>query len=354
MHAYSFEGKLTRFRLYLICQAVGWTLYGGYMLALLAYQQPHLGWRAVADVVFSTLGLLLVSHLYRLYIKRHQWARLLFGTLLLRIVLASFLLSFLAIPLGLLSSFLFGHGDFQFSLLDLLPPVVGGTLVFFCWSLGYFLYHYVSTYDRNLRWEAMVNEFELNRLRSQLNPHFLFNALNSVRALVDLDPERAKESIDQLSNLLRSSLLMDKKHVIDLAQELELVRDYLALEQTRFEERLQVQWELPVLQQDYKVPPMMLQTLVENAIKHGISKRMQGGTISIRLFEQDGRLCCQLRNCGSYRPQERDGGYGVKSTQRRLNLLFGSRAQFMLRQEAPDLVLAEVWLPAWDVVEARR
>src|SRR5690606_29434924 len=145
----------------------------------------------------------------------------------------------------------------------------------------YFLYYFLDNYNSSLRFQAATNEIKLNQLRNQLNPHFIFNALNSVRALVDEDPQKAKLAITQLSNILRYSLVMDKHQVIDFADEITTVSDYLNLESIRFEERLRVNYAIEEDAYDYKIPPMMLQTIVENAIKHGISNLIRGGIIEI-------------------------------------------------------------------------
>jgi LytS/YehU family sensor histidine kinase len=120
----------------------------------------------------------------------------------------------------------------------------------------------------------MVKELELQTIKAHINPHFIFNSLNSIRALVDENPERARKAVTELSNILRSSLQSDKMETVSLQKELSIVKDYLALEYMRFEDRLKIVYDIDEDTLDRPVPPMMLQTLVENAIKHGISKQM--------------------------------------------------------------------------------
>lgn len=345
--------RIGKRELYWICQICGWALYGLYLGFMLGGSDSELD-ALVKDIVFTTSCLLLLSHLYRNYIVAHGWLRMLFGKLLVRIVTASFLLSLTVIPIGLLSIQTFDPGklDTALNIEAVVSSALGGTFVFFCWSLCYFLYHYVSNYNRNLKWEALINEFELNKLRSQLNPHFIFNALNSVRVLVDENPKKAKDSISQLSNILRSSLLMDKKKVISFEEELQIVKDYLALEGTRFEERLQTAIEVEKECLSYKVPPMMLQTLVENGIKHGVSKLKSGGSIQIRAFVKDGAMVCQIRNSGHYvAGKVEKEGYGLKSTIQRLDLLYRGRASFSIANESDEVVLVEITIPVWDESE---
>jgi LytS/YehU family sensor histidine kinase len=194
-----------------------------------------------------------------------------------------------------------------------------------------------------------MNEMYLNQLKSQLNPHFIFNALNSVRALVDENPSKAKTAITQLSNILRTSLVMDKKRVINFIDELNTVQAYLALESIRFEERLRVSYKIDPDSKQYLIPPMMLQTLVENAIKHGISNLVEGGNIDISTNIKDSMLQLRIRNSGQYKglgkKPGKKGGYGLNNTKERLQLIYGSQASFNIYNENDKFVVTEVNIP---------
>jgi len=219
------------------------------------------------------------------------------------------------------------------------------------WVLLYFVFHFLDNYNTTLRYEAKINEIRLNHLKSQLNPHFIFNALNSVRALVDEDPVKAKSAITQISNMLRFSLMLDKKQVIDLADELATVKDYLALESIRFEERLQVEYHIEEAAYSYKIPPMMLQTIVENAIKHGISNLVKGGLIEIKCREGlEDELYIQVKNSGHYEAQsaskrKEEEGHGIDNTQQRLALLYGDKASFRIFNSGSQYVTTEIKIP---------
>jgi len=342
--------KINKTLLYWSCQLAGWGLLGVYTI-LMAPAEESSEAHVALDTFFTLSGLMLLSHGYRYSIIRWGWLKMLFAKLILRIMLASFVLAVASTPIALLSTWLFRHQDFADSLqADRIQiNIITATLIYFGWSLCYFLYHYVTNYNRNLKWEALINEFELNRLKSQLNPHFIFNALNTVRALVDEEPEKAKSSINQLSNILRNSLMMDKQKVTPFQKEMDIVRDYLALEGTRFEERLQVSYALAEQANPFKVPPMMLQTIVENAIKHGISKKIDGGFIHIEANVADDKLHIAIRNTGQYRPSEkRKEGYGLKSTRQRLALLYRDAASFQIENDTADTVLVNLTIPRWD------
>src|SRR5690554_6477349 len=214
----------------------------------------------------------------------------------------------------------------------------------------YFLYYFLDNYNSSLRYQATINEIKLNHLRNQLNPHFIFNALNSVRALVDEDPKKAKSAITQLSNILRYSLVIDKHRTIDFGDEINTVFDYLNLETIRFEERLKVVYEIEEEAYGYKIPPMMLQTIVENAIKHGISNLIRGGTIEINCsIGLTDDLYIQVKNSGQLKStslKNKDGsGHGIPNTIQRLKLIYGSKASFKIFNYGGEFVMTEIKIP---------
>jgi LytS/YehU family sensor histidine kinase len=197
----------------------------------------------------------------------------------------------------------------------------------------------------NLKLEALVKSLELKTIKSHINPHFIFNAMNSIRALIDEDPIRAREAVTALSNILRSSMSSDQHETITLEQELNIVKDYLALELIRFEDRLHVKYVLDEETLDHQVPPMMLQTLVENAIKHGIGKTVNKGEISILANETNGQLVLSVINSGVLEIKQDHEGFGLQSTSNRLQLIFGDAASFSIEQLNKELVEAKVIIP---------
>jgi signal transduction histidine kinase len=216
------------------------------------------------------------------------------------------------------------------------------------WLLLYMIWHYLERNRRaevdRLNLEKTVKELELKTIKSHINPHFIFNSLNSIRALVDENPKRARTAITELSNILRSSLQVEKMETVPLNKELDIVRDYLALEQMRFEERLKVEMEIDEDTLGQPVPPMMLQTLVENAIKHGISKRINGGIIRIisRFNDKDFELIVQ--NSGNLEKKS-DDGFGFKSTRDRLKFLCNGNAYFKVEEIDGAKVQSKIVIP---------
>jgi len=224
---------------------------------------------------------------------------------------------------------------------------VSFAILFLFWNLIYFLYHYFENYSTTLKFEATINEIKLNKLKSQLNPHFIFNALNSIRALVDENPKKSKIAITQLSNILRNSLIMDERRLIRFNEEMLIVKDYLDLESIRFEERLQVEYNIHPNSNSFEVPPLMIQTLVENGIKHGISNLVDGGTIKVATFMDGEQLNIQIRNSGQYLNGVvmKHGGYGIENTRQRLKLIYGEKASFTILNENEHFVLTDVVIP---------
>jgi LytS/YehU family sensor histidine kinase len=183
--------------------------------------------------------------------------------------------------------------------------------------------------------ESAMKDLELKTIRSNLQPHFIFNSLNSIRALIDEDPELARKAITKISNILRSSIT--KQDATDsLENELKLVNDYLALEKIRFEERLSLTQDIDPASLPIQVPTMMLQTLVENAIKHGISSLEQGGRIHIKTSYTNHQLEIEVINSGTLNQDEANEnslGFGLSSTRQRLKLLYSNTSDLELFEQ---------------------
>lgn len=215
------------------------------------------------------------------------------------------------------------------------------------WLLIYMVWHYLVRNQKNeldkINLSKTVKELELKTIKSHINPHFIFNSLNSIRALVEENPGRARTAITELSNILRSSLQVDKLETVTLNRELSIVKDYLALEQMRFEERLKVTFDIQPQTLELTLPPMMLQTLVENAIKHGINKRVKGGIINIISHITDQQFEIIIENTGNLEKNAKEG-FGFTSTRDRLNFLYNGKATFFV-VENNGIVTAKVLLP---------
>jgi two-component system LytT family sensor kinase len=194
-----------------------------------------------------------------------------------------------------------------------------------------------------LNLEKLKTRAELDALQAKINPHFLYNALNSIASLVHENPDQAEEMTLLLSKLFRYSTGRDGALFGTMADELEVVRTYLQVEQVRFGNRLtfSVDVENPALA-DLKVPQFLLQPIVENAIKHGIAKRAEAGRIDIRIYEKKDELTICVHDNGPAFPDDMSGGYGLRSIQDKLKLLYGDDARVELQNWPIKQVLLSI------------
>ena len=217
------------------------------------------------------------------------------------------------------------------------------------WILAFHLYHYammqISIAQENARLQVAAKEAQLNSLSAQLNPHFFFNSLNSIKALVASDPESARRAIDLLSELLRNSLYQRDGILIPLSEEIALVEDYLELEKIRFEDRLSYELAIDKRQESRPVLPLSIQTLVENAIKHGIAKSVNGGLVKVDIKKIDSYLKISVQNPGMLKSVETAGGVGLHNLQSRLALEYGDKASLTLSQLPNEVVSAVLNIP---------
>lgn len=213
------------------------------------------------------------------------------------------------------------------------------------WTAGWVSVQALARYRQGeiarLRAEAARSALELEALRARLNPHFVFNALNNLRALINEDRERARELVTRLSNTLRHALDHGATASVTLAEELEVVDDYLAIEQVHFEDRLRVERAIEPAALGARLPPMLLQLMVENAVKHGISRTPGGGVLRIEATLAGGALRLAVENPG--RLDAASSGHGVGLSYLRSRLA-SSEARFSL-DAADTRVRATLELP---------
>lgn len=335
---------------YWVCQFAGWS-------ALLLFQLSILGILGadretspkIADAPHGPLYLSLVtlavsgfilSHLFYLLMRR-RWLHLPLRRAWPRLLAAVAVIASAQSAINLLMSFYVARRTALTQ--DLRPAalVIDWLVYGFVFSIWLTIYLAVHEFRRRraaevhaLRLELVAQEAQLRGLRAQLNPHFLFNCLNGLRELIVEDPRRAQTMVTQLSGLLRYALESDQIEQVPLENEIRAVKDYLALEAIRFEERLRIEWDIAPESAKVPVPPMVLQTLVENALKHGISRLPEGGHISIKSTVRDSRLQLEVVNSGELSEQPSNNGIGLKNARSRLQLLYGDQATIVL-ENAP-------------------
>jgi two-component system, LytTR family, sensor kinase len=332
-------------------QVLGWGLFG-LINIFFAYLFGQFKLDMLCRVLFIVEVGIISSHFMRQIIKR--------STLMIRPINQQIiLLLILTLLFGLFFSLVQTNFESYYKLYSTVkaPPfhihflynLSSSFVLLFIWNCIYFMYHYVAKSRKQqldtLQLEALVKSLELKTIKAHINPHFIFNALNSIRALIDEDPVRARRAITELSSILRSSLQAEKGETVSLSEELKIVKDYLALENMRFEDRLKVEYEIDESTLASPVPPMMLQTLVENAIKHGISKQVKGGIVKIVSDFKNEHHELSVQNTGHLNGGASHKGFGLSSTRDRLDLLYGEKASFQIHQIGEGLVEAKVIIP---------
>lgn len=337
-------------RLYWSLQIGGWLLYAFLQIVSSFLASGTISVRRTLFLLTEALLCLLITHAFRSLMMRWKWISFRLPKLIPNVLVAVFLMGvvlyFVRIPVNIIFGRLFDPRA-AFIPANILGQSSFYSILFFLWTVFYFTYHYFERYNKSLKYEASMIEIELNNLKSQLNPHFIFNALNSIRALVDENPLKSKQAINQLSNILRNSLASDKKGLTKFDDELKMVRDYLGLESIRFEERLKTEFDIDPESRHFLVPPLMIQTLVENGIKHGISKLTPGGVVQVKTAVESDKLRIQIRNSGQllHLPKRSKTGLGIKNTIQRLKLIYGNEASFRIINEKDNFVLTEIVIP---------
>ena len=349
------EMKLSRKKVYWISQIAGWMFFVAVNLFIIASFE-ELPWQRILVWIFLGVIGILFTHLLRRIIRKNNWLNLPLKNTIPRILIASVITGAVIYAFVFAASYIAGTARHEeFNIARPIAGVVNLGGITLLWCLIYFIVHYMENYKKkeieSLIWEAAVKDYELRTLKSQLNPHFMFNAMNSIRALIEEDPESAKIAITKLSNILRYSLQMERMERVPLEDEIETVKNYLDLERIRFEDRLKYKLDVDKSSEKIEIPPMMIQTLIENGIKHGVSKQTKGGEIQLKSKIQStpngSKLKIEIRNSGHFSEEQlkNSSGFGVSNTKHRLNLLFGEKANFSIKNENGDTVLAEVEIP---------
>lgn len=331
--------------IYWTFQVSGWTLYASVNIFFIVIGPQKITFETLLSFILLGVFFIASTHFFRFFIKKLGWIRLDILKLIPRALAAIFALSVSYVLFEVTLIHLFNQFFIEDVFIGVLMNLLTAMILYIVWSMIYFLYQYIESYNKSLKYEAAINEIELNKLKSQLNPHFIFNALNSIRALVDENPVKAKTAITKLSNIMRNSLIMDKNKIISFSEELQTVKDYLDLEVIRFEERLKTEWCVDPRAADFPVPPLMIQTLVENGIKHGVSKLKKGGLIRIEANIDNAVLLIRIRNSGHYENGSSTVGYGISNTIQRLKLIYGPDAYFHISNEDANFVLTEIRIP---------
>ena len=343
---------LKRKNLYWISQVSGWSLFVIINLLIISSFETIPLNRIFLWILLGFYGVIF-SHLYRIYIKKNNWTNFPLKKIIPRILITSFVVGLIIYIPVYGSGYLLGvERDAQHLTAAIIASILNITSVVLVWSLIYFAIHYFENSKKaeieTLIFEAAVKDFELKTLKAQLNPHFMFNAMNSIRALIEEDPQNAKDAITKLSNLMRYTLKIERTETVLLSEEFKTIQDYLDLEKIRFEERLNYKIKSTPDADRVEIPPMMVQTLVENGIKHGISKITTGGEVDVDAKVSGSNLIIEIRNSGKFDEDalKNSHGFGVSNTKHRLSLLYGENASLTLINENNNTVLTKLKIPS--------
>ncbi|MFK7776128.1 MAG: sensor histidine kinase [Saprospiraceae bacterium] len=332
-----------------IAQIIGWTLF--MMSNFFVQSTANIPFQLVVmNAVIPFVVGLLVTTSYRFFIKNKNWKNWSFGKMLLLILGSTFLLTavFVVITFGLFILIL--QVD-NFSVATFLSNFMIFFMVMLTWNMIYFCIHYFNNWTKAEveKWKlaAEMKDAQLGSLKSQINPHFVFNTLNNIRSLILEDKEKAREMLLNFSDLFRYALKNTDQSKVSLEEELNIVNQYLELLSIQYEDKLQYKINVDAGLEAVKLPPMMLQLLVENAVKHGISQFKEGGSILIDIDRGNGFLNINVKNTGNLKMSSKLGdklGVGLENIRKRLDLIYNGNANLKM-SEVNEFVLASIKIP---------
>jgi two-component system, LytTR family, sensor kinase len=325
-------------------QIIAWSVYGVMIYITFLTVVPVSGMFNLLQVKFirTIVGFLLTSLLHPVYQRFIQGRSFRFIALL---VLSCSVAFGLLWPIGesaglaLLNPKLFRFG---ISMARYPREALDYTMTLLAWSAFYFGIKYWQAWqaerERALKAQALAHQAQLEMLRYQLNPHFLFNALNSIRASIDEDSNRAKRMVTEFSEFLRYSLLNGNSSSIPLREEIEALRNYLAIEKIRFEDKLDVAFDVEASAEEYRLPGFLIHPLVENAIKHGMTNHSAPLKLRLTARAARGSLTVEVANTGKLSNRSPDHnsnstGIGLQNVRKRLAQLFPERSRFSVYEE---------------------
>lgn len=198
---------------------------------------------------------------------------------------------------------------------------------------------------RRITSEKAMVETNLKFLQAQIEPHFLFNTLSNILTLLDSDPQKGKSMLADLTHYLRTSLSKSRQEMSTVAQEMELITDYLKIYQARMDERLRFCIDVPEDLAGQRLPPMLVQPLVENAIKHGLEPKIEGGDIAIRASLNQNKLLIEIEDSGLGLLGGQRQGTGLDNIKKRLQLLYGNKGRLLLKENQTGGLTATIEIP---------
>jgi len=330
-------------KLFWVCQWTGWSfvVFINFLIQLLQ-KDVRLASEIYSNTIFLLAGVLITWCLRLIYQKLN-----IFEFSPLKLIAPVFFLSLISSVTVIFISFssiaiynsITGFEEDVFTVNMWTGNLIGILPILAMWSLLYFAINYLLRWRQSeidkISLSGALKEAQLNTLIGQVNPHFMFNSLNNIRSLMLEDVDKARDMLTLLSKVLRYSLTSHKKQFISLQQELSILQDFIDLSAIHLEERLQYQPDICCNNLDIKVPPMIIQMLIENAIKHGISEVKGGGQLKLLINQDESNLIIVVTNPGSLSGTTTNisTGLGLENIRKRLLLLYNGRASLSIKEE---------------------
>lgn len=335
-----------------LLQLLGWgILVGSQVFTKLSFAKELNKTYIILEGLFVFILGFAISTLLRYYLKQNtihketqktNYIKVFLAFIVVSLIFASAL--FIAIPL-------YGYYHSEPMKIDnmlIISNILNSFFFFFFWTLLYYVIKLVFKDNLNnverLKLKTTLKESQLNTLKGQINPHFMFNSLNNIRGLMLEDVDKSREMITRLSDMLRYSLTKNGLNKIALSEELEMVENYIELSKIQLEDRLNFIKEIEEDVLKTEIPPMLIQMLVENAIKHGISNLPKGGKVNLKIQKEENNLIIEVKNTGKLIINNTSTKVGLNNIKKRLSLMYGKKANFSLKEEDNN-VISKITIP---------
>ncbi|MEE9363201.1 MAG: histidine kinase [Cellulophaga sp.] len=345
--------KKNRERLFWLLQFVGWGMTNSMLFIMpFGFSKTY--------ILFSFLGGTIlgiaVTSLYRFYLKKNASIEAFGKKQLIRLIVAFVVCSLVyclgAFLIELIYESIWTRTEKEIMWIkkhmNITIAIVNMAITILGWTAIYYGIKSVLRMNQNnlesLELNATLREAQLNTLKGQINPHFMFNSLNNIRGLMLEDVSKSREMITKLSGMLQFALAKDIGDAIPLEEELEMVENYIALSKIQMEDRLEFIKEISSRTLGISIPPMIIQLLVENAAKHGISNLKEGGLIQLKTNLGNEYLHITVTNTGKLQISKDSTQLGLKNIKQRLRLLYENKAYFSLKEEG-NKVIAAIKIP---------
>jgi two-component system, LytTR family, sensor kinase len=333
----TYTDQISRKKLYWICQIAGWILYMATSILLSSLFSGEFHVRTVYLSILSGILFLGITHYLRILLN--YWE--VFKGSLFKIFSATVGAIFFSTVTGvgvmyMVMALFFYESSGEITYSNIIMSMANVGVILAIWFCAYAAFKIFFQHRENevKKWklEAKLLESEYKALKAQVNPHFIFNVLNNIRSLVAENPEKARDAITALSKLLRVSFQLDREQLIPVKEEIEIVKEYLNLEGLHLEDRLRLEWETHEIPENFMVPALGIQTLVENAIKHGIAKSQKGGHLKVSVKHTAGIIVVKVINSGMLKQNgQPERGIGLDNLKKRL-MIFDERSDLKLEQ----------------------